>query len=432
MQPEKLTVKYESFSLDNGLTVILSEDNTIPSAAINVCYKVGSKDEDNNKRGFAHLFEHLMFEGTVNVPKGEYDRYCQMAGGENNAYTNEDKTNYYILLPSHQLDLGLWLESDRMFGFSVSNDSLDIQKGVVIEEKKQMFDNKPYGSASLEFPPRLYKTGGYSWDTIGDTGDIYSATLNDLRMFYENFYVPNNAILSITGNISSSKVRESVKKYFGDIKPGKVNRNSIPEYQYNNGGITDVIYDNIQMPGLFMGYKIPKENSKERYIFEIISEVLSTGDSSRFYKNLVYEKQLVSEIGTYVDAKEFAATFYIYSILSHGVNVDEVEAEINKIIDDIIVNGITENELTKVKNRIETGLTFRMQTILSKADMLAHFEAFYGNAGLVNSVISKYHSINSGDIIEQAKKYLGKDNRVLLKYLPYNNTKKVNNSNAKK
>ncbi|HJY62818.1 MAG TPA: pitrilysin family protein, partial [Ignavibacteria bacterium] len=343
----------------------------------------------------------------------------------NNAFTNEDKTNYFIILPSHSIDLGLWLESDRMLAFSVTNDSLNIQKEVVIEEKKQVYDNKPYGSLSLEFPPRLYKSGGYSWDTIGYTDDIKSATLLDVKKFYENFYVPNNAVLSIAGNFDKDKIIESINKYFGCIKPGNIVRNSVPDYEFNTGEITDIIYDKIQVPGIFMGYKIPKENSREHYIFEIISEVLSTGESSRFYRNLVYDKQLVSEIGSYVDAKESAGTFYIYSILMPGVKPEEAEAEINTIINDVITNGISEKELLKVKNRIETGLTYRMQTIINKADILAHFEAFFDNAGMVNSIIDNYLKITINDIFEQAKKYLSTDNRVVLKYLPYKFDNKI-------
>jgi predicted Zn-dependent peptidase len=416
-----LKIKFEEFRLDNGLTVLFSEDNTIPSVAINLCYKVGSKDEDPDKRGFAHLFEHLMYEGSKNVPNGEYDKYCIFAGGENNGYTNEDKTNYYIVLPSHQLELGLWLESDRMAAFSVSEESLKKQKEVVIEEKKQMYDNKPYGSLGLEFPPRLYQTGGYMWDTIGDAKDISSASIEDVKNFFENFYLPNNAVLSITGDFDRDSAKEAVVKYFGDIRQGKINRKQEVADSFHKGEIKDVIYDKVQFPGLFMAYKIPRENSKEHYVFEVLSEILSTGESSRLYKSLVYEKQLVSEIWSYVDAKEFAGVLYIFSILMPGVKTETVEAEVTRIIHEIKDNSITESELSKVKNKFETAYTFRLQSIVNKGDLLAHYKSFHGNAGLVNSIIDRFLDITLDDIHAYSNIYLRNDNRVILNYLPRNN-----------
>src|SRR4030095_1961725 len=366
MNEAKYSIPYDEYRLDNGLEVVLSRDPSIPTVAINLCYKVGSKDEAPNKRGFAHLFEHLMYEGSKNIPCGEYDRYCLMAGGENNGYTNEDKTNYYIVLPAHELELGLWLESDRMHAFSVTEASLKTQKEVVKEEKKQLFDNKPYGTLSLEFPPRLFKNTGYGWDTIGDLEDIDSATLDDAKNFFENYYIPNNAVLSITGDLDYSFGKDAVQKYFGEIKQGILNRKSHEINNFNNREIRDTIYDNVHFPGLFMAYRIPKEKSKEHYIFDVLSDILSTGESSRFYRSLVYEKQLVSDIGCYIDSKEFTGAFYIYAILMPGIQVSEVETEIEKILNDIIQGNITINELAKIKNRIETRFASRMPSSACK------------------------------------------------------------------
>jgi len=421
LKDSTLKITFEEFKLDNGLTVLLSEDKTIPSVAINICYKVGSKDEDPGKRGFAHLFEHLMYEGSKNVPNGAYDKYCLFAGGENNGYTNEDKTNYFIVLPSHQLELGLWLESDRMAAFSISEESLEKQKQVVNEEKMQMYDNKPYGSLGLEFPPRLFKNGGYSWDTIGDMNDIGSASINDVKKFFENYYVPNNAVLSLTGDFDHNQAKEAIKKYFGDIKPGNTVRTFQSTGNFSTGEIRDVIYDNVQFPGVFMAYKIPEENTNEQYAFEVLNEILSTGESSKFYKTLVYEKQLVSEIWSYIDAKEYAGVFYIFSILMPGVKNETVEDEINRIINDIKNNGITEKELSKVKNKFETSYTFRLQSIINKADLLAHYKTFHGNAGLVNSIIQRFLNISLDDIHNNANEFLRDENRVILNYLPKKN-----------
>lgn len=421
MKDPSLKITYEETTLDNGLRVLFSEDKSIPSVAVNLCYKVGSKDEEPGKKGFAHLFEHLMYEGSRNVPNGAYEKYCLLAGGENNGYTNEDKTNYFIVLPSHQLELGLWLESDRMAAFSITEESLERQKHVVIEEKKQIYDNKPYGSLGLEFPPRLFKNGGYGWDTIGDMNDISSATLNDVRKFFDNYYVPNNSVLSIAGDYDKNTAEELVKKYFGDIEPGKTVRQKQFGKSFNSGEICDVIYDNVQFPGVFIAYRIPEENSPEHYAFEVLNEILSSGESSRFYKSLVYEKQLVTEIWSYIDAKEQAGVFYIYSILMPGVKVETVEFEISKIINDIRSNSITEKELLKVKNKFETAYTFRLQSIINKADLLAHYEIFHENAGMVNSIIDRFLGITLDDIHDNANKYLNPDNRVILNYLPKKN-----------
>jgi len=413
-------VLFTDYELSNGLKVILSSDSTIPSIAINLCYHVGSKDEDSDKRGYAHLFEHLMFEGSKNMAPGEYDKLSLRAGCENNAYTTEDKTNYYLLAPSSQLEFGLWLESDRMLGFSATEQSLEIQKGIVIEEKKQNFDNRPYGSVSLEFPPRLFKKSGYRWDTIGDTGDIKRASIQDVKAFYEKFYVPNNAVLSIVGDISIEETIHLIEKYFGSIPAGlnghKKNFYEEPLREEANCNI----YDKIHLPGIFTAYRIPRENSKEYFEFDILSDILSTGESSRFYNELVYKKQLVSEIGCWVDAKEYVGIFYIYTILMPGVKTENVRNEIERIISIVKTGGLTDNELQKVKNRIETRHAYRMQTNLAKADMLAHYKTFYNDAGLINTNIENYRQITLDDITGTTLKYLNNTNRVNLTYLPEN------------
>ncbi len=405
-------------TLENGLKVILSQDSSIPSVAINLCYHVGSKDEQPGMRGYAHLFEHLMFEGSMNLEPGEYDSLSIEAGCENNAYTTEDKTNYYLLAPSHQLEFGLWLESDRMLGFAVTEESLEVQKGVVIEEKKQVFDNRPYGSVNLEFPPRLFRNNGYSWDTIGDTGDIEKANLGDIKKFYEKYYTPGNAVLSIAGDIDIESTFKLVEKYFSSINRG----DEIPPRKFDDYPILHEeivqIKDNVQLPGIFLGYKIPEENSKEYYAFDILTDILSSGDSSRIYNSLVYDKQMVSDTGCWVEGREFAGLFYFYAILMPGIKLEEVQEEFDRILGDFSLNGPAERELEKVKNRIETKSIYRMQTNLAKADMLAHYKTFYNDAGLVNSTIDRYMEVNAADIMQAAAKYLNRNNRVVLNYIP--------------
>lgn len=414
----KSMVHFSEFELDNGLKVILSKDSSIPSVVINLCYHVGSKDEEPDKTGYAHLFEHLMFEGSKNVPPGDYDRLSLLAGGENNAYTNEDKTNYYIVLPSNQLEFGLWLESDRMLEFAVSEEALETQKGVVIEEKKQMFDNRPYGSVSLEFAPKLFPISNYRWDTIGEDEHIENASLSDIRDFYNKFYVPNNVVLSIVGDIDIEDTKNLVNEYFGSIPRGtQLHKQEFRELPLT-GETRKVIHDNIQLPGLFMGYRIPEETSKEFYTMDILSDILSTGDSSRFYNELVYEKQIASEIGCYVDGKEFSGVFYIYAILMPGRTIEELETEIDKIFDDVKAGKLLQNELQKIKNRIESRNAYRLQTILAKAELLTHYKIFYKDANLINTNIHNYMNINLEDIKNSTVKFLNKDNRVVLHYLP--------------
>jgi predicted Zn-dependent peptidase len=398
--------------------VILSIDNSIPSVAVNLCYHVGSKDETPGKRGFAHLFEHLMFEGSKNIAPGDYDRFSLQAGCENNAYTTDDKTNYYIIAPSHQLELALWLESDRMLGFTITEESLEIQKEVVLEEKRQMFDNRPYGSVALEFPPKLYNGSGYAWDTIGVSEDIASADLGAIKEFYEEYYVPNNAVLTIVGDIETTGTFEAVNRYFGSVPAGKmIKRKPFIENFIEKESCTEIT-DDVQLPGIFIAYKITRENSEEFYRFDILSDILCTGESSRFYHDLVYKKQLVSDIGCWVDAKEFSGIFYIYAILMPGVNIQQVQNEIDKIIEDVSYKGINLKELEKVKNRIDTRNVYRLQTNLSRADILSHYKTFYNDASLVNKLNENYRNVTAENIMQSAAGYLKPHKRVVLNYLP--------------
>jgi len=415
---KKNSIHFEEYSLSNGLNVVLSEDHTIPSVAINLCYHVGSKDEEPGRTGFAHLFEHLMYEGSVNLPKGQYEFFTASAGGENNAYTTEDKTNYYLLLPSNQIELGLWLESDRMLGCAVNETSLETQKKVIIEEKKQNFDNRPYGSVSLEFAPRLFPGTGYGWDTIGNINDIREAKLDDVNAFFRRYYTPNNSVLSITGSFDTPEAFKLIEKYFGEIKPGEnIIRN---KFDVNNSHIElkEKITDKIQFPGIFLGYRIPRENSREYYAFDLLTEILAGGDSSRLYKNLVYDKQLASEVGCWADGKEFAGVMHLYVILLPGAEISAAEEELNVIFDNICTKGIETRELQKAKNRIETKSYFRKQYILAKADLFAHYKTFYNNPGLINTVQNNYLSVTEDDILNFSKKFLRKENRVELLYCP--------------
>jgi len=411
-------VQFNEYELSNGLKVILSKDSSVPSTAINLCYHVGSKDEEPDKRGYAHLFEHLMFGGSKNILPGEYDRLAQSHGCENNAYTTEDKTSYYLLAPSHQLEFALWLESDRMLGFAVPEESLLKQKEVVMEERKQNFDNRPYGTVSIEMAPRLFKKSGYRWDTIGDITDIEKANIADIKAFHQKYYVPNNAVLTIVGDIEFDSTVNLVEKYFGSIPHSLSGHITKFEEDGLRGEIMENIFDNVQLPGIFIAYRVPKENSREFYEFDTLSDILSTGESSRFYNEIVYKKQLAAEIGCWIDGKEFAGVFYIYALLMPGIKIETVQKEIDRIIDEIKYGKLTEKELEKIKNKVETRHAYRLQTNLSKADILSHYKIFYNNPGLINTNIENYYKVTLNDIKHSAIKYLDSSNRVVLNYLP--------------
>lgn len=430
--PQDITnkVNFTEHTLDNGLKLILTPDSSIPAVVLNLCYHVGSKNEDNNKRGYAHLFEHLMFEGSKNIPAGDYDRLSLQAGCENNAYTTEDKTNYYIIAPANQLEFALWLESDRMLEFSVTQESLDIQKGVVIEEKNQVYDNRPYGSISMNFAPLLYPGNGYGWDVIGDVKDLKKATLEDIKEFYETYYVPNNAVLTIAGDFEISSTLKLTEKYFGQIAKGKYTNEELRarsafQDEPINGEVKKIVYDDVQLPGVFGAYKIPKENTDDFFTFDIITDILSTGDSSRLYNELVYQKQMVSDIGCWVEGREHSGLLHYYAILLPGVKIEEVQKEIDRIFNDVIEGKITERELEKIKNRIETRHVYRLQTNLAKADSLSHYKTFYDKPGLINTNIDRYMSVTLEDMQRVSEKYLKNAGRVILEYLPKSHKKKV-------
>jgi zinc protease len=415
-------IPFKDFKLDNGLRVILSEDKTIHSVAINICYHVGSKNESKDNTGYAHLFEHLMFESSKNLKPGEYDKYSMLAGGENNAYTSEDKTNYYLLLPSNQLELGLWLESDRMLEFAISEESLNKQKDVVKEEKKYIIDNKPFGSVNYKLAPKLFKKSSYRWDPIGDMTHIENATLSDLKKFFDTYYTPSNTVLSIAGDIDINVTIKLIKKYFEQIP----NNNIAPIYNFSEDEISEetiqYVKDNIQFPGIFIGYRIPKEGSEAFYNLNLLSEILAGGESSKLYNKLVYEMKIANDIDCYIDAREYTSVLLLSVILMPGIEVKQVRNVIDNIINSVLQGNISEREIDKAKNKLEARNTYRKQSILHKADMLAHYKMFYNNPDMINTNFNNYKDITKDDILYHALKYLQSKNRVILIYEPKDKT----------
>ncbi|CUS89448.1 M16 family metallopeptidase [Candidatus Kryptobacter tengchongensis] len=413
-------IDFVEFTLENGLHVILHEDHSTPIVAVNVCYHVGSKNEKPDKTGFAHLFEHLMFDGSKNVKRGEFDKYISQAGGYDNAYTTEDKTNYYEVLPSNYLELALWLESDRMLEFSIQEISLITQREVVKEERRWRYENRPYGSAWIKISEKSFKKHPYRWPVIGYQEHLDKASMDDVKEFYETFYVPNNAVLVIAGDIDIERTKKLVEKYFADIPKGPDNiPHPSPEDEPLENEIREVVEDiNAPLPAVFMSYRIPEEGNPDSYALALLSNILSVGESSRLYQRLVYKDKIANEVETYSDSREHPGLFLIYAIANPGFSSDTLEKVIDEEIDKIKNYGVEEKELEKAKNKIESALVSARQTVQGKADLLAHYYTFYKNPALVNREIDKYRSVTVEDIKRVAQVYLDSKRRVILHYLP--------------
>lgn len=410
---------FEEYALNNGLHVILNQDNSLPIVVVNICYHVGSKNEIEGRKGFAHLFEHLMFDGSANVKRGEFDKYIYSAGGDNNAFTNEDITNYYETLPSNQLELGLWLESDRMYKFAIGEISLTTQQGVVIEEKKQSYDNRPYGTASENMAALAYKIHPYKTTTIGYEEDIQAATLDNVKDFFEAFYVPNNATLVIVGDIDIKKTKGLIEKYFGDIpKSKKEIIRKFPTEPKRTEQETKTVYDNIRLDGLFMGYHIPEITHHDFYALDLLSDILSNGRSSRLYERMVYTDQVAMQTMAYTESQEDPGLFNFVAISSGKASAEELEKIIYEEIEKIQTNGVTEKELEKVKNKAETSLISNLENFYGRAVALARYKVIQKDANLINTDMEKYSRVTVEDIQNVAKKYLNKENSVVLYYKP--------------
>ncbi len=416
-------IDFVEFTLDNGLHVILHEDHSTPIVAVNVCYHVGSKNEKPDKTGFAHLFEHLMFDGSKNVKRGEFDKYITQAGGYDNAYTTEDKTNYYEVLPSNYLELALWLESDRMLGFSIQEISLITQREVVKEERRWRYENRPYGSAWIKISEKSFKKHPYRWPVIGYQEHLDNASMDDVREFYETFYVPNNAVLVIAGDIDVEKTKKLVEKYFGEIPKGPENiPRPKPDDEPLGNEVREVVEDiNAPLPAVFMSYRIPEEGHPDSYALALLSNILSVGESSRLYQRLVYKDKIANEVETFADSREHPGLFLIYAISNPGFNSDTLEKVIDEEINKVKNYGVDEKELEKAKNKIESALVSARQTVQGKADLLAHYYTFFKNPGLINTEIERYRKVTVDDIKRVAQKYFTEKNRVVLHYLPKTN-----------
>lgn len=413
------TVEFEEYTLDNGLHVILHQDKSTPIVAVSVMYHVGSKNEDPDRTGFAHFFEHLLFEGSENIDRGEFDSYVENAGGTLNANTSFDRTYYYEILPSNQLELGLWLESERMLHAKVENKGIETQREVVKEERRQRIDNQPYGSILQETFARAYKEHPYQWPIIGYMEHLNAAQEEDYVSFYKKFYTPNNAVLSIAGDIDIAQTKEMVDKYFSSIpvKTAKIERPTVVEPPLG-GEVRDTIYDNIQLPAVVVGYRIPAQGTPDFYAVSMLGTLLSDGQSSRLYKAIVDEQQKALQVFSFPLELEDPGVSLAMGIANMGVELPELEEAIYAEIDKVKKEKISDREFKKLQNKVENDFITRNSRVAGIAESLANYHMYFGDADLINTELERYLAVTPEDIMRVAKKYYAEDNRVVLHYLP--------------
>jgi predicted Zn-dependent peptidase len=412
-------INHTSHTLSNGLKVIVHEDDSTPLVTINILYKVGARDEDPQKTGFAHLFEHLMFGGSVNIP--EYDSPLQLAGGDNNAFTNNDITNYYLTLPANNIETGFWLESDRMMSLDFSEKSLEVQRSVVIEEFKQRYLNQPYGDVWLLLRPLAYKVHPYQWATIGkEVSHIANANLDDVREFFFRFYCPDNAILVVAGNVKAGNVFSLAEKWFGEIKRNIVARPIYPAEPVQQEMRELTVKRKIPYDSVYRAYHMCSRLEPQFYAVDLISDILSRGRSSRLYNLLVKEKKLFSEVNAYPTSDFDRGLFIIEGKLVQGVSMHDAEAGLDEVIDRLCNELVGADELEKVKNKVESTMEFSEMDIAGRALNLAIAE-YMGDVNLINTELELYRNVTSEDIKQQANSLFKKTNCSILHYLAESN-----------
>lgn len=407
-------IKFDKFQLSNGLRVIVHQDKSTPIACLNILYDVGSRDEHPEQTGFAHLFEHLMFGGSVNIDN--YDEPLQMVGGENNAFTTNDITNYYLTLPVENLETGFWLESDRMLSLAFSDKSLEVQRNVVIEEFKQRYLNQPYGDVWLLLRPMAYKVHPYLWDTIGkEISHIENAKIEDVKNFFKKYYCPNNAIMVVAGNVQVDEVKKLSEKWFGTIPKGPENKRNLPKEPLQTEERTLTVERNVPVDAIYKAYHMCSRKDKGYYAVDLISDVLSQGNSSRLHKTLIKDKKLFSDIHAYVMGDFDEGLFVISGKLTQGVTMEAADEAIQLELEKMKKELVSVDELTKVKNKMEASHVFGEVEVLNKATNLAVSELL-GNANLINEEIQNYLDVTAKEIQQQAINMFKKENCSTLYY----------------
>ena len=414
-----MSLQFKKFTLPNGLRVIYHEDRSTPLVCMNILYDVGARDEDPERTGFAHLFEHLMFGGSVNIPN--YDEPLQRVGGDNNAFTSNDITNYYLTVPAVNLETAFWLESDRMLSLAFSDKSLEVQRNVVIEEFKQRYLNQPYGDVWFLMRPLVYKVHPYSWDTIGkDISHIAEAKMDDVKSFFRKFYSPNNAIMVLAGNTSLDEVKRLSEKWFAPIPKGPDNKRNLPVEPEQKEFRSLTVERDVPVNAIYQAYRMCSRKDKDYYAVDLLSDILSDGSSSRLYNELVKNKKLFSELHAYADDSFDKGMFVISGKLSKGITMQDAEKGIEEELEKIINHKVDERELTKVQNKVEATMEFSEMSVLNKALNFAVSELF-GDASLANQEVAKYLAVTQEQIHQQAKTIFRKENCSTLYYLSKQN-----------
>lgn len=412
-------IKFTEYDLPNGLHVILHEDHSTPIVAVTVLYHVGSKNEDPQRTGFAHFFEHLMFEGSDNIKRGEFMKLVQNAGGDLNANTSFDRTFYYEVLPSNQLELGLWMESERMLHAKIDTIGVETQRKVVKEELKQRNENTPYGSVLNEAFGHAFVEHPYRWTPGGSPEYINKASLQEFIDFYKMFYVPNNATLSIAGDINISQTKSLIEKYFGGIpkstlpisRPNKVEPVKTAE-------VRDTVFDNIQLPAVVMAYHIPAQGTPDYYAVNMLTTLLSQGKSSRMQKSIVDKQQKALYAGAFPLSSEDPGLALIFGITNMGVPPADLETAMNGEFENVKQTLISEEEFQKLRNQVENDFISGNAKVAGIAENLANYYVYFKDANLINTEIDRFMKVTREDLQKAAQKYLTKENRVVLYYLP--------------
>jgi len=407
-------IPFSTFTLDNGLRVIVHEDPTVQIAVMNILYDVGSRDERPDKTGFAHLFEHLMFGGSVNVPN--FDEPLQLVGGENNAFTNTDITNYYLTVPASNLETGFWLESDRMLSLSFDPQVLEVQRKVVVEEFKQRYLNQPYGDVWLKLRPLAYTTHPYQWATIGkEISHIEQATHQDVKDFFFTHYIPNNAILVVAGNVTLSQVKQLTEKWFGPIPSGKKTIRQLPVEPVQTAKRALSVHAKVPASALYKSYHMSGRFTNDFYTADLLNDILSRGHSSRLYNKLVKEKEIFSSISSFTMGTIDPGMLIISGRVKEGIDLESAEAEIDNVLSALIADGLDAKELQKVKNQAQTTMEFEKVEVINRAMNLA-FATLSGDTDLINKETNQIESVTPDDVIRVASNLFTEQNSSVLYY----------------
>lgn len=412
-------IEFKEFQLDNGLTVLMHRDTATPIVAVSVMYHVGSKNENPERTGFAHFFEHLLFEGTENIGRGEYMKKIESIGGTLNAYTSNDITYYHEVMPSNYLETALYMESERMLHAKIDSVGIETQRNVVKEEMRQRYDNQPYGTILKETFKRTHQKHPYHWTVIGSMEHLNAATLDEFMEFYKTYYVPNNAVLSIAGDLDYAQTEAWVKKYFAEIPrgTGTINRPSIVEPKRDEE-IRDIVYDNIQLPAVIFAYNLPPKKHEDSPALDMLSTYLTGGNSSLLTKEIVDNQQKALAVAAFPLDLEDGGVFLLYGIANMGVPADSLENAIDEQMNQVIAGGISEDDFQKLRAQVENAVVNQHASVAGIAESLAEAKTFFGDANEINNEMEKYNRVTRKDIQRVAQQYFMKDGRVVLHYLP--------------